>query len=89
MAYERVQPFGGHIDDLRAVMGTAVIVNNLRQMFGSGDSKMLTALDLIPWYVRPPEKLLHDPTDVDYDADEHAKAIMNLLRGKATKGGSE
>jgi len=82
---ERIEPFGGHIDDVRAVMGSAAIINTMRRMFGGDSSDLLQATALIPWYKPEPEKLLHDPADPDYDAEEHAAAIMKLLAGKATK----
>lgn len=85
MAVEHIEPFGGPIDDLRAVIGPTAIINNIRQMFAEG-APMLDPRNVIPWGERIVETVvLHDPETEDYDAEQHAAAIMELLKSKAGK----
>ena len=81
MAYERIDgPFGGHFDDLRAVMGPAAIINTMRRMFGAKETELLDMRKLIPWYVPEPEKVLFDPSEPGYDAKAHGEALRLMLR---------
>ena len=85
MAMAQLEPFGGPIDDLRATIGSAFVVNSLLRMFGDKDSPLIDARQIIPWYEREPDKLLFDPSSPGYDKQAHMQAIRDLLLSKATK----
>lgn len=89
MGMDRIEPFGGHIDDLRAVLGPVLVANVVKRMFDV-DSEIIDPRRIIPWGDhtaeagrRAGEPLLHDPSAPDYDAEKHANAIRSLLTPKA------
>lgn len=87
MAMDRLEPFGGQIDDLRAVIGPAHIINNMRRMFGGEEAALLDPRDLIPWGgPREPEPLLFDPSAPDYDVDAHSEALRAILTRVGRRG---
>lgn len=83
MAMERIEPFGGQIDDLRAAIGAAAIINNLRGMFAGKDADMIDPRDIIPWCERESVLLQFDPASPSYDADKHTNALKALLSSHA------
>jgi hypothetical protein len=89
MAMERIEPFGPQIEDLRAAFGPAAIINNIRRMFGGADAELVDMRDLIPWYVRAPDKLLFDPAAPGYDKEAHAQALHDLFARAGQKKGEQ
>jgi len=80
MGMERIEPFGGHIEDLRAAFGPAAIINNMRALLNGKDAAMVDMRHLIPWGERPEAtQLLHDPASPNYDAEAHASALRALF----------
>ena len=84
MGMERIEPFGGHIEDLRAAFGPAAIINNMRALLNGKDATMVDMRDIIPWGEKTPDtRLLHDPASPDYDAEAHAAALRALFDARS------
>lgn len=79
IAFARLEPLGGQVDDIRAALPVLTLTNVVRRMFGGDDVDLMQLHDVLPWMPRPQPVVLHTPDAPDYDAEKHADALRKLL----------